>query len=106
MEHNKLVRDKIPEILTEQGLTFTTHTADNHEYASRLGNKLHEEVDELLQPKSNITEEMADVLEVLDALATHHGLDMKVVLKIKADKKAKRGGFTKRIILERTKDAS
>jgi predicted house-cleaning noncanonical NTP pyrophosphatase (MazG superfamily) len=63
----KLVRDKIPEIMRETGQVAVVHTADFDEYQVLLRQKLTEEVDEFLM--SQDFEELADILEVLYALA-------------------------------------
>ena len=66
--YNKLVRDRIPEILTEKGLDFVVRpVASEEEYVAKLKEKLQEEVDEFLD--NPCAEEMADIQEVLDALS-------------------------------------
>ena len=66
--YNKLVRDEIPNILTEKGKKFTSHVAkDKEEYKNKLMEKLQEEVGEFLEKPC--VEEIADIQEVLDALA-------------------------------------
>lgn len=86
----KLVRDRIPELFGGQ-----THLLTEGEYRAALRAKLEEEVAEYLD--SGEPEELADVLEVLRALATLHGLtpgDLEVLRRAKADA---RGGFAGRI---------
>lgn len=96
--YNKLVRDKIPEIIAAEGRTAKLHVADEAEYRQKLKDKLREECDELIAGMD--TGEVADVLEVLDALCDLNGWTMEEVQAVKAQKKEKRGGFSKRIILE------
>jgi len=98
MKYNKLVRDKIPDIIRQKGEPAATHIADEAEYWQKLKEKLLEEVGEF--SKDETTEELADILEVLDAIAAHKGFDMIEVKKIQAVKAAERGGFQKRIILD------
>ena len=98
MQYNKLVRDKIPEIISQRGEESTWHVADNEEYELKLHEKLREEVDEFL--KSEDEDQISDILEVLDAIIAHHGFSKEDIDDAKAFKKAKRGGFEKRIILE------
>jgi predicted house-cleaning noncanonical NTP pyrophosphatase (MazG superfamily) len=98
--YNKLVRDKIPEVIKQDGKTAVIHIADDREYWIKLTEKLQEEVDEFLFAKSE--EELADVLEVIDAICAVRGIDKKRVHTIQEKKRAERGGFTKKIILEET----
>ena len=100
MEHDKLVRDRIPEILARSGITAITHLADQREYRSRLMDKLSEEVEEFRA--SGAVEELADVLEVIYALAHVSGLSEEDLARLRADKAETRGAFARRIVLERT----
>jgi len=102
MEYNKLIRDKIPEIIKSKGETFRIHTAEDQEYKEKLGEKLLEEVKEFLESDSprNEVEEIVDILEIIDAICKFSGFDKKEIEEIKKEKFEKRGGFEKRIILE------
>jgi len=100
MEYNKLVRDRIPEIIREKGETPVTHIADDREYGEALREKLHEEIAEFLEVPS--AEEAADILEVLHALCAHAGVDLSRLDAVRDKKRTERGGFVERIILERT----
>lgn len=100
VEHDKLVRDKIPEILARSGIRAITHLADEREYGSRLMNKLSEEVEEFRA--SRAVEELADVLEVVYALADVSGVSEEELGRLRADKAEARGAFGLRIVLERT----
>jgi predicted house-cleaning noncanonical NTP pyrophosphatase (MazG superfamily) len=95
--HGKLVRDKIPQIIRSKGDEPVIHTASLEEYDTRLRDKLKEEVDEFLA-SDNDPEELADILEVLHALAVQAGIDRQQLEKLRADKAEKRGGFADRII--------
>ncbi len=99
MKYNKLVRDKIPDILRGNGIEPRIRVADIKEYRPYLKEKLLEEVNEFLEKESG--EELADVLEVIDAILNHLGpLFDENVRMHKAKKARERGKFEKRIILE------
>lgn len=102
MDHHKLVRDNIPTIIEQQHKTPITHIADEKEYHLELYKKLQEEVSEFLHDES--VEELADILEVIYALARHefHITPQELEL-LREEKAAKRGRFKKRIILEKVK---
>ncbi|HLP79835.1 MAG TPA: nucleoside triphosphate pyrophosphohydrolase [Acidobacteriota bacterium] len=93
----KLVRDKIPQIMKNKGLTPRTHIANKDEFLEHLIKKLQEEVKEFTKDPSH--EELADVLEVIDAIHTNKFKKSKV-LAVKKKKRLERGAFKKRIILE------
>lgn len=98
IRYNKLVRDKIPEILRMRGISPATHIADEAEYWEKLKDKLMEEVGEFMKD-ANI-EELADIMEVLDAIMVHRNFDKAGLEKARAKKTDERGAFTKRIILD------
>lgn len=98
MEYNKLVRDKIPDIIKKNGGNPVTHIADDEEYWMKLREKLEEETGEFLA--SDKIEEVADILEVLDAICEYKGIDKNKILEIKDKKRAERGGFKNKIILK------
>lgn len=96
--HNKLVRDKIPEIITSDGKRATTRILSDEEYLQELDRKLKEEVAEYDADKS--LEEMADVLEVLYAIAVARGYSLGELEVLRQRKASERGGFSKKIYLE------
>ena len=100
---NKLVRDNIPDIIKQNGETPVTRILNDDEYKEELYKKLIEEANEVIESKdSNSTlEELADVLEVLKAIAKLNNSDLNDVIKIGDQKRIKRGGFEKRIFLEK-----
>jgi predicted house-cleaning noncanonical NTP pyrophosphatase (MazG superfamily) len=98
MKYNKLVRDNIPEII--KNLAPTTHIANDNEFYQKLKEKLIEEVNEFIN--SDNFEEIADILEVIDSIIDYKKFNKQEILTIKKDKKIKRGGFDKRIILDST----
>jgi len=98
--YNKLVRDKIPNIIKNDGVKPKFHVADDKEYTSKLNEKLLEEVQELIEKPC--AEEIADVLEVVEAIARLHGISLDAIKSEKITKKSLRGGFNKKIILDST----
>lgn len=96
--YDKLVRDKIPEIIIADGKRCKSRILSDSEMQEYLLAKLSEEVGEL-QSKP-CAEEIADVIEVLMALSTQLGSSMSEVENIRRMKHAARGGFDKRILLE------
>lgn len=101
MNFNKLVRDKIPEIIEKNGNTAVTKTVtDDYDYAQLLKEKLNEEVSEYYA-EGNI-EELADVLEVVDAMAALNKHRFDDILPVKAKKRDERGGFENRVYLVST----
>ena len=97
MSQGKLVRDKIPQIIRSKGLEPLIYTAGSDEYDTRLRDKLREEVEEFIASDSD-PEELADILEVLYALAERAGTDRRRLEKLRMAKAEERGGFTNRII--------
>lgn len=98
-EYDKLVRDRIPEIIEENGETPVVHTADGAEYERRLLDKLEEEVREYREERE--IEELADVLEVVHAIREREGVSEERLDAIRAEKADERGRFEERIVLER-----
>lgn len=98
MLYNKLVRDSIPDHIRAKGQSVSFHVADDQEYKEKLFAKLLEEANELIAEPNQ--EEIADVLEVLEAIIELGGYNWEEIKRIKEKKKQERGGFIKRIILE------
>lgn len=95
--YNKLVRDKIPQIIEASGKTCETEVLSDERYLEMLDKKLNEELAEYQQEKS--LEELADLLEVLYAVAVARGYSLKELEQVRAEKKDKRGGFAEKIFL-------
>ncbi len=98
MKYNKLVRDRIIEIIERKGEKASYHTATDEEYRQKLNEKLREEVDEFLESENK--EEMADIFEVITSLLKLSGWSLEEIVSLQKEKCEKRGGFDKRIILE------
>lgn len=94
----KLVRDKIPQIIIEDGRTPIVRTLSDDEYLSELDRKLNEEVAEYQADKS--LEEMADVLEVLFAICEARGHSVDELMEVRDKKREKRGGFRDKVYWE------
>lgn len=85
-------------MIREKGEKVTVHKASDLEYGKKLKEKLQEEVNEFLE--SNKKEEIADILEVVDAVCEYNKIDKKEVKVLQAKKARERGKFKKRWILE------
>lgn len=98
--YGKLVRDRVPELLRRAGVEPVTHVADESEYFGRLIDKLREETGELAAHRS--PEELADVVEVVRELGEALGLSEEAIERARRQKAQQSGGFSNRIVLERT----
>lgn len=102
MKYNKLVRDKIPEIIINRGAIPVTHIAEDEEYRKKLRKKLVEESREY--HKNGKVEELADILEVIYTICELKGIGIKDLEDIRMKKRVERGGFEKKIILDKVKE--
>ena len=96
--YNKLIRDKIPEVMDQAGKTYEIIELKDAEYREALLRKLIEETDEVVQSDGHISE-IADALEVLHAICALDGHSWKDVEDARKDKADKRGAFVKRLFL-------
>ncbi len=101
MKCNKLVRDRIPEIIKQKGKVPITHIADDKEYWQKLKEKLQEEVDEFIE--DNNKEELADILEVVYAICDFKKIDKEKLEILRKKKAEERGRFKDKIILDETR---
>ena len=97
MTYNKLVRDKIPELIQKQGQNPVIRILDDEEYARCLEQKLDEETAEFHRDRT--VEELADILEVVFALADHLGASREELMDVYQKKHEERGGFADRVFL-------
>lgn len=100
--YNKLVRDRIPEIIKANGETPIIHKLDDENYSRELNKKLIEEVKEFIEDGS--MEELADVQEVIHGILLLKGKTIEDLEDVRREKFEKRGGFAKRIFLESVKE--
>jgi len=96
--YNKLVRDKIPEIIQLSGRTASIEVLEDLDYRESLNKKLLEEVNEFIEDQT--TEELADIVEVIEAILRYRQVKKETFNEMKADKKSKRGGFEGKIYLK------
>lgn len=101
-EHHKLVRDLIPDIIRADGRTPVVEVLTASQRRPALLAKLLEEAGEAAAASDDeLAEELADVLEVVRALASDLGLSLGQVMDLADDKRAKRGGFDAGLLLVR-----
>lgn len=98
--YNKLVRDKIPEIIESNNETCKIRILQDEEYLLELNKKIIEELNEYLA--SGEIEELADIEEVLRAIIVAKGVSYVEFEKIRLVKAERRGAFDKKIFLETT----
>lgn len=95
--YNKLVRDLIPDIIEESGSECRIRILSDEEYLKMLDLKLDEELSEYHKDQS--IEELADILELIQAATIAHGYTLEELESVRAEKARKRGGFDKKIFL-------
>ena len=98
IKYDKLVRDRIPEIIEKSGKSCEILVLDEQDYLQMLDKKLDEELLEYRKDKT--VEELADLLEVIYALAKTHGVAKEQLENLRAEKAQKRGAFDNKILLK------
>ena len=101
MRHNKLVRDRIPELIEQAGKRAVIRVLNEAEYSQALLCKLKEETDEY--EWSGEIEELADILEVVYAVAAARGMSRQELERLRQRKRVERGGFEHRLWLVETR---
>ena len=102
-EYNKLVRDRIPEIIKQSGIDCEVAILPDAEYRQALRLKLIEEATEVAEANENeLVAELADLYEVIDALMLSYGISGDRILDAQAKRRETRGGFAQKIMLLRT----
>ena len=94
----RLVRDKIPEIMEKQGKKAHFRQAGNDEKEELVKKKFFEEIEEYFYSKEK--EELADILELVHAVAEKEGIDFSELERLRAEKTRERGSFKKWLVLE------
>lgn len=102
--YNKLVRDRIPEIIKEQGKLCDVAVLSDEEYLAMVDAKLDEELAEYHEDQN--LEELADLLEVLYAAAKARGYSVEELEATRKAKAAKRGAFEKKLLLKSVTEGS
>jgi len=102
--YEKLVRDRISEIMDREGVRYEVGTLDRDAFREALLAKVVEEAEELREAASRgeVVKEIADVYEVLDALMALEGIDAGEVRAVQAARRRDRGGFERRLVLRWT----
>ena len=103
IKYNKLVRDKIPEIIKQSGKTSVTEILPDEKYTEKLNEKLLEEVNEFFE--SGTVEELADIGEVMHAIMATKGITLEEFQRVRLEKLEKRGGFKDKVLLVEVVDA-
>lgn len=100
--YNKLVRDRIPEIIAKNGKAYETVTLSPAEFTEELRKKLLEEVNEYLEASTDeeSLSELGDVMEVVRSLARMHGKSYEDLEKLREEKETERGAFQERVFLK------
>jgi predicted house-cleaning noncanonical NTP pyrophosphatase (MazG superfamily) len=98
----KLVRDRIPDLIMASGRMALTRHLSDEEFDAALRAKLVEEAEETSETSSpdGLVRELADVVEVVRALAGRQGFTLEDVLRAAHDRREQRGAFDERILLE------
>lgn len=97
--YNKLVRDKIPDIMMKNKASPVIHILDNEEYFMELNRKLKEELTEYLENYDLM--ELVDIEEIIRAILDYKGVTYEEFDTLRQEKVLKRGAFKKKIFLEK-----
>ena len=100
--YNKLIRDKIPEIIKKNGAIPKISELNDEKFRIALKEKLLEEAQELAEAKTGdeILNELSDVMQLIESIALNNNLSVSEVEKQKEKKKQECGGFEKKLFLE------
>lgn len=105
IKYDKLIRDNIPEMIKASGKECEVSVLDNEHFIKKLKEKLLEETQEVISASENdLVAELADVLEVLEAIESYYGIEHRTVENIKHHKALKNGKFSKKLVLLETRE--
>ena len=96
--YNKLIRDKIPEIIEESGRQLKVEVLTDKDYLVELNKKLQEELNEYFEDQS--VNELADIVEVVYAILKYKEVPLHKFEEIRKSKAEKRGSFDKKLFLK------
>lgn len=99
--YDKLVRDRIPEIIKDSGKELETSVLSTADYLAKLDEKLLEECDEYMESKT--IEELADMLEVINAITLARGYSLEELEEVRRSKAISNGAFENRVLLHYVK---
>ncbi|SFK79778.1 Predicted house-cleaning noncanonical NTP pyrophosphatase, all-alpha NTP-PPase (MazG) superfamily [Paenibacillus sp. 1_12] len=98
--YNKLIRDKIPQVMDAKGVAYSIRELSDREYVEKLNEKLQEELDEYIAAESiDQVEELADLVELVYAILDNKGVSVEEFEKVRLKKKEDRGAFSKKLLL-------
>lgn len=97
--YNKLVRDRIPELMLKEHELPTTRILSDEEYIQELNKKLRDEVNVYLENEN--VEEMVDILEVVRAILDYKGVTYEELEEKRIKKANKKGAFKEKVYLEK-----
>lgn len=101
IKYDKLIRDRIPEIMTNAGKTFVVKEMNDEEYLLKLKEKLIEEAKEVnVANEDEIIGELADVMEIVNAIENAYSIDHDAVIDKQHRKAETNGKFEKKLLLK------
>ena len=101
IELNKLVRDKVPSLITKDGGSYSLKLLSPLEHQHEITKKLFEELNEYIvaTSKEEAIEELVDIVELIYAAVKLHDVSLEEFEEIRLNKKKKKGDFEKGIYL-------
>lgn len=104
--YEKLIRDRIPELMDADGVRYEVDVLDDHAFRAALLAKLEEEATEAraAEGRTERVKELADVLEVFEALLASEGIEWDDVRAVQRSRRETRGGFERRLWLRWTEN--